>query len=199
MAEPVRPLEKRHAAAVAALHRLGIATGFLSSLGERFLRQMYAAVPSAPAGFGFVWEETDGRVLGFVACAESTDRLYKQALLRRGVLMALALLPRCLRPSVIRRLWETLRYPSEVGEDLPVAEVLSITVAEEARGRGIGSALVDAAFEEFRRRNISRVKVAAWAGNEAANRFYHRCGFRLALTRDHHGLPMNLYVRDAGD
>jgi len=138
MADPVRPLEKRHAAAVAALHRLGIATGFLSSLGERFLRQMYAALPSAPAGFGCVWEEADGRVLGFVACAETTGRLYKQALLRRGVLMAGALLPRCFRPSVLRCLWETLRYPSDVGQNLPAAEVLSIAVTEEARGRGIG-------------------------------------------------------------
>lgn len=192
----IRPLEKRHARAVAALHHRGIPTGFLSSLGERFLRQMYAAVPSAPAGFGYVWEKADGQVGGFVACAASTGRFYKQALLRRGVLMALAMFPRCLRPSVMKRLWETLRYPAEVGDDLPVAEILSIVVAAGVRRWGIGTDLIDAALDEFRRRGISRAKVAVGARNEPANCFYRRCGFRLALTREHHGLPMNVYVYD---
>lgn len=198
MVERVQPMGKRHARSAAILHRAGIPTGFLSSLGEGFLRQIYAAMPAAPAGFGYVWEEIDGRVLGFVACAESTGQLYKQALLRRGVPMAAALLPRCLRPSILRRLWETLRYPSEVGESLPAAELLSIAVSEEARGQGVGTALVAAAFDEFRRRNIARVKVAVGADNEAANRFYRRCGFRLVRSRMHHGRPMNLYVRKEG-
>jgi ribosomal protein S18 acetylase RimI-like enzyme len=195
----IRPLEKRHAKTVAALHHHGIPTGFLSSLGARFLRQMYAAVPSAPTGFGYVQERADGQVLGFVACAVSTGRFYKQALLRRGVLMAGAMFPRCLRPSVMKRLWETLRYPAEVGHDgldLPAAEILSIVVDEGVRGMGIGTALIGAALDEFRRRGISRAKVAVGAGNEPANCFYRRCGFRLALTREHHGLPMNVYVHD---
>jgi ribosomal protein S18 acetylase RimI-like enzyme len=197
MNEQVVPLEKRHAPVAAELHRQGIGTGFLSSLGGMFMRQLYRAIPSCPAGFGYAWEEPDGKVLGFIACAESTGKVYKQALLLRGVLMALPLARFLLRPSMIRRMIATLRYPSQVGNDLPAAEVLSISVSQDARGKGVGKALMTAALREFHRRGIAKVKVAVWAENETANRFYERCGFTLALKREHHGLPMNVYVIDS--
>jgi ribosomal protein S18 acetylase RimI-like enzyme len=192
----IKPMQKDHAPDVAELHRIGIDTGFLSSLGPMFLRQLYEAVPSCPSGFGYVWQEPDGRVLGFIACAESTGKLYKQSLLRRGVLIALPLLRFLVRPSVIRRMYHTWRYPSQVGDDLPVAEVLSIVVSSDASGKGVGKALMKAAFEEFRRRGIAGAKVAVGANNEVANGFYRSCGFELAVTREHHGLPMNVYVSD---
>jgi len=194
MSNNVQPLTKRHARAVAKLHRAGIRTGFLSSLGPMFLRQLYAAIPSCPGGFGNVWQEPNGRVLGFIACAESTGKLYKQAMLRRGVLMSLALIRFLVRPSVIRKIWQTLRYPGEVGPELPAAEVLSIVVSPEARGKGVGKALMQAANEEFARRGIARFKVAVWTENAPANAFYRKCGFDLVATREHHGLGMNLYT-----
>ena len=100
------------------------------------------------------------------------------------------------RPSVIKRMYHTLRYPSQVGDDLPVAEVLSIVVSSDASGRGVGKALIHAAFEEFRQRGIAKTKVAVGAENKVANCFYRTCGFELAVTRKHHGLPMNVYVSD---
>ncbi len=197
MTEHVVHLNQRHAVMAAELHRAGIDTGFLSSLGNTFLRQLYRAIPSCPAGFGFAWEEPDGAVLGFIACAESTGRVYKQALLRRGILMALPLARFLVRPAVIRRMIATLRYPSQVGDELPAAEVLSIAVSPQARGKGVGKALMKAAMDEFHRRGIEMVKVAVWAGNETANHFYERCGFTLAMQREHHGLPMNIYTVDS--
>lgn len=196
MHERVKALNKTHAAAAAALHRGGIDTGFLSSLGPTFLTQLYKAIPACPAGFGYAWVEPDGQVLGFIACAQSVGALFKQALLRRGVGMALPLARFLVRPSVLRRMIHTLRYPSQVDETLPLAEVLSISVSDDARGKGVGKALMQAAFEEFARRGISSVKVAVGADNEVANAFYNRCGFTLAMTREHHGMAMNIYVID---
>ena len=195
MHESVGPMQKCHAAAAAALHREGISTGFLTRLGPAFLKQLYRAVPSCPSGFGFVWQRADGEVLGFIACSESTGRLYKQVLLRRGVMLVLPLVRFLVRPAFVRRMIQTLRYPAEVGEEMPAAEVLSIAVRGEARGKGVGKALMTAALQEFSRRGVDRVKVAVWAGNERANWFYQSCGFELGLTRLHHGLEMNVYVR----
>jgi ribosomal protein S18 acetylase RimI-like enzyme len=189
----IQPLSPPYAADAARLHMLGINTGFLSSLGESFLRQLYIAVPACPSGFGFVSLDETGRVDGFIACAESTGTLYKQALLRRGLCMMLPLMRFCLRPAVIRRMWQTLGYPSQVSGDLPPAEVLSIAVDSSKRGGGVGKQLMHAALDEFARRGIDRVKVAVWAENLAANRFYERCGFAMAMQRTHHGLPMNIY------
>jgi len=192
----VRPLSKRHARAAAGLHYTGIHTGFLRSLGVGFLWQLYAALSACPSGFGFVWEGPDGEVLGFIVCAESTGRLYREALLRRGFLLALPLVRFLIRPSMVKRMWQTLLYPVEVGAGLPPAEILSIAVSEKARGKGIGKALMVAAMEEFACRGIGRAKVAVGAGNEEANAFYRRCGFCLAARRTHHALPMHVYVAE---
>lgn len=194
----VRPLSAADAAACAALHRSGIDTGFLSSLGRRFMVELYKAIPACRAGFGFVWEDA-GQVLGFIACAVGTGRLYKQALWKRGLWMALPLMRFVVRPSVVRRMIQTLRYPSQVGDELPAAEVLSIAVSDQARGQGVGKALMAEALAEFGRRGVDRVKVAVGAANETANGFYRRCGFTLAQQREHHGQPMNIYVIEVSD
>lgn len=196
MSNSVIAMTKQHARSAAQMHRTSIPGGFLSGLGSMFLTQLYAAIPSCPSGFGYVWQEEDGRVAGFIACAENVGKLYKQGLLRRGVLMALPLIRFVLRPSVMKRMWQTLRYPAETDQQLPQAEILSIVVSSEARRKGIGKALVQAALQEFDRRGAQRAKVAVGADMDPANRFYRRCGFELALTREHHGLPMNIYVID---
>ncbi len=38
------------------------------------------------------------------------------------------------------------------------------------------------------------VRVAVGADNVAANSYYRKCGFTLAVTCEHHGLPMNIYT-----
>jgi len=193
----VIPMAARHAAEVAELHRTGIHTGFLSSLGPRFLKQLYRAVPAAPSGFGFVGER-DGRILGFIACAERVGAVYKQCLMRRGLAMGWALVPRALRPSVFRRIVETLVYPSKIEDEYPPAEVLSIVAAEAARGTGLAGRLMNAAFDEFRRRGLSQVKVLVWNQNARAKAFYEKCGFVLAGQRSHHESVLDVYVIDLG-
>ncbi len=195
-ASPLVPLSSAHASAVAGLHSQSIHTGFLSSLGTSFLRQLYTALARCPSGFGYVWVEPDGEAMGFIACAESTSRVYREALRRRFVRMLVPLLRHLARRSVVQRMEQTLRYPAELSDDLPPAEVLSIAVSDRARGKGVGKALMAAAMAEFGRRGMTRVKVAVAAANEPANRFYRSCGFQLALQREHHGQPMNIYTLD---
>lgn len=187
------PLEDRHARSAAELHRLAIGTGFLSSLGPSFLRELYKAIPRC-GGFGYVCQDSSNEVLGFIACAPDTGRLYKRILIRRGLRMAWPLARFLVRPATLRRIWQTLRYPAQVGAELPAAEVLSIAVGSQCRGRGLGKSLMQAALNEFARRGIDRVKVAVWAENKPANAFYLAHGFALAVQRKHHGLDMNVYV-----
>lgn len=190
------PLDRLHARQVARLHAEGISSGFLASLGHHFLTQLYTAIPKCGAGFGFVALDAAGDVQGFIACTESTGRLYKQAMRRRFLQMAWPIMRYLVRPSVIKRMIATLRYPTQVGGNVPAAELLSIVVTPALRGQGAGKALVAAASDEFRRRGIDRYKVAVWDQNERANAFYKSCGFEFALAREHHGLGMNIYVMD---
>lgn len=59
-----------------------------------------------------------------------------------------------------------------------VAEIESLSVLPEHRGRGIGTALLDALDAELAALGIADVIVGALAGNERALELYTRRGFR---------------------
>ncbi|HEY8860301.1 MAG TPA: GNAT family N-acetyltransferase [Gaiellales bacterium] len=63
-----------------------------------------------------------------------------------------------------------------VGDHL--AELVSLAVAPEARGQGLGTALMDAVDAELERRGVRDLEVAVMAGNDRALRFYERRGLR---------------------
>lgn len=68
----------------------------------------------------------------------------------------------------------------EVGER--GAELDTISVLPEERGRGLGGGLMDAVDAELRRRGIGELSLAVMAGNDDAVRFYERRGLVPYLT-----------------
>jgi ribosomal protein S18 acetylase RimI-like enzyme len=60
------------------------------------------------------------------------------------------------------------------------AEVYSMSVAEDARGRGIGTQLLDFVERELVARGIHDLKIAVMVGNADALRFYERRGMAAA-------------------
>ncbi|MFO0990367.1 MAG: GNAT family N-acetyltransferase [Hyphomicrobiales bacterium] len=61
-----------------------------------------------------------------------------------------------------------------------IADIMFLVVDAEARGQGIGSALMDALDRELSRRGVDDCFVGAIAPNSDAIRFYERRGFRPA-------------------
>jgi ribosomal protein S18 acetylase RimI-like enzyme len=59
-----------------------------------------------------------------------------------------------------------------------IGEIESLSVAPEHRGRGIGTALMDALERELEALGITDLIVGALAGNEDALRLYRRRGYR---------------------
>jgi ribosomal protein S18 acetylase RimI-like enzyme len=59
------------------------------------------------------------------------------------------------------------------------AELYSLSVAPDRRGRGVGTQLLDFVEGELARRSILDLKVAVMAGNADAQRFYERRGLRV--------------------
>jgi ribosomal protein S18 acetylase RimI-like enzyme len=191
---PVRSGRTGDASAVGALHAERIGEGFLVTLGPRFLARLYRRIARSPHAVLLVAED-GGRIVGFVAAATDTRRLYREFLLRDAVPAALAAAPAVLRAP--RRVWETLRYASAGDDtgDLPAAEVLSIAVAADAGGRGIGGALLAAALDELGRAGVTSARVVTAVGNDAALAMYGRAGFRRqARTEVHAGVPQELLV-----
>jgi ribosomal protein S18 acetylase RimI-like enzyme len=170
----VRPATDADLGTVAHLHRTRISEGFLSYLGEPFLRRLYRRVLRSTGGFVLVADTDDTRVAGFAAGAADLGRLYRSFVLRDGVVAGSRAAPRILRS--LPRVLETLRYPSG-GDGLPTAEILAVAVSTAAAGRGVGLALVRAALERFAQDGVDSAKVVTGSDNAAALALYRRAGF----------------------
>jgi ribosomal protein S18 acetylase RimI-like enzyme len=188
----IRPATVDDAARVASLHAGAIPDGFLSTLGPRFLRRLYARAARSPHSFVLVADSGSG-VEGFVAAVERTSAFYRDFVVRDGLVAGLAAVPHLVRAP--RRVWETLRYGTGRQDGLPAAEILSVAVAPGARGRGLGRALVDAAIAELTRRGVPGARVVTAVGNTAAMRAYVGAGFRPhGRLEVHAGTPQELLV-----
>ncbi len=59
-----------------------------------------------------------------------------------------------------------------------VGTLESLSVAPAARGAGVGSSLIEAAFDHFRSLGVTEMMLDVLDGNDAAQRLYERHGFR---------------------
>jgi glycosyltransferase involved in cell wall biosynthesis/ribosomal protein S18 acetylase RimI-like enzyme len=196
----VRPARVGDAAAMARLHAAGMPEAFLPTLGTGFLTRLYRALATDPQAVALVAEDVDG-VVGFAAGVVSVGGFYRRFARRHGVAAAIAAAPRLARPSMARRLLETVRYPAQAGGSgagtpLPDAELLSIAVAPGRRSGGTGRLLAEGLLRGLAERGAEEIKVVVAAANGGANRFYAKVGFRQAgELAVHQGTPSNVWIK----
>ena len=182
------------AADVAKLHIEGISTGLISSLGTDFVTALYEAIVQSKSSFGFVAQENE-RAVGFVAFNTNLNKLYKSVILKKGIRFAFLLAGKMFSLRRIKKVLETLFYPSRIKKmNLPSAELLSIVVAPESRGKGLGGQLLQKGLAECAKTGIEKVKVLVGADNKPANKLYLKCGFELVGQIDSHGVVSDIYV-----
>ena len=160
--------------ALSELHRQMIGTSFLASLGPGLLQLLYSALIESEEAFVEV-AELGGVVVAFIAGTENTSSFYRYFVRHFGVRAAVRVAPYLLRPSTVRRVWETLRYGSE--ENRASSELLSMAVAPSARRRGVGRRLVEGLLSWASERGIERMIVVVGEDNEAATSLYNEAGF----------------------
>jgi ribosomal protein S18 acetylase RimI-like enzyme len=181
---------------IAELHASRITEGFLPVLGEQFLIRLYRRVVASDDAFAFVAHER-GPALGFCATALDVGALYKRFMVRDGVVAGALAAPQLARN--VRRVLETLRYPSHAG-DLPAAEILAVAVDPTAAKQGVGRALVAASQAEMERRGITAAKVVAGSDNAAAIGLYRACGFEeVDRIEVHEGIESSVLVWRASE
>lgn len=179
--ESIRPAVSEDAPRLARLHLEGIESGFLRRLGHEFLTLLYKAMIDWEHGIVLVADT--GQVIGYVSGVIDTSAFYRHFLLRFGGLAAALSLPRLLRPSVMRRAWETLGYGATVDSE---AELLSMAVDAWARGRGTGRRLGEAFVDALKEREVGSVKVVVGSDNASAVGLYESLGFSALRTVEIH-------------
>ncbi len=146
-------------------------------MGDGVVTAFYQALTTSPAAFCFL-AEGSSRVEGFAAGVSDWSRFFRD-FVRRAWWPLLWTLPSLFARKRWRRLMETGRY-TQSGHEGVRAEFLSLGVHPEATGRlWIGTALVRAVVNEFRRRGVSRIRGVVWEENERALRFFKGVGFRF--------------------
>jgi len=194
----LRPMHLYDLPAIVQVHLNSFPNFFLTFLGPKFLKLLYHNIACAPEGIVLV-AEMDGKVIGFVAGVTRQTGFYRRLLQRQAWAFAWAAMGAVLRrPAIIPRLWRAFRRPGEAAESAAEACLMSIAVAPEFQGQGLGKQLVEAFCQAL----VARGELAVCLttdrdNNEVTNHFYQRLNFKLArsfVTPE--GRAMNEYVRN---
>jgi ribosomal protein S18 acetylase RimI-like enzyme len=183
--------------AVAHIHATCINQGFLPTLGERFLSLLYEAIDADPSSALFV-EEAEGAVVGFVAGGRGMGPIYRQ-MIKRWPQLLLALLPALLNPSKLKRIFEIVLFTRKQKpvSGCPKAELFSIAILDDARGRGVAERLYEALMQRFAEEGESAFCIVVGEGLAPAHRFYRRMGaVPMAEISVHQGQASTLYRHD---
>lgn len=179
---------------VAKLHCQQITGGFLTSLGPQFVSRLYRSLVASPEVF-LIAAQVDSEIVGFICGSVDTRRAYRDSLPRLCWSLPIVLTKLASFAS-IKRVWETLRYPSrQTAVELPAAEILNFCVAGSCQGRGIGRRLFAELETEFRRRGVESIRIVTGGQQRQAQRFYAAVGASLAGTIEvHRGSPSLVYT-----
>ena len=182
------------ARALARLHASSMPTAFLPTLGERFLTELYRSLASQPGAVIVVAENGTG-VVGFAAGTTSVREAFRRFYRgQHGARAAITAAPRLVRPSMLRRAWESASYAPRT-DGLPESELVSIAVDRDAREQGLGRRLARELLAELAALGADEVKVVVDAANHPANRLYEAVGFRRAARLQiHGGTSSNVWV-----
>ncbi|MGW2747628.1 N-acetyltransferase family protein [Streptomyces sp. NPDC001450] len=89
-----------------------------------------------------------------------------------------------------------LGFPTSLAVNAHVRQIQGLAVHADARGRGVGRALVRAAIEEARRRDARRITLRVLGHNTLARRLYEAEGFVVEGVLPEEFLLDGVYVDD---
>jgi len=184
--------------AIVDLHMRAFPGFFLTTLGRRFLSEVYRGFLRHADALVLV-AERNGAVAGFVAGTLAPERFFRTLVRARWFAFGCAAIGAALRRpnAVIPRLLSGLYYRGERPSRLPEAALLSSIAVEPNSSRsGIGATLLTAYCEQARMHGVRHVYLTTdQNSNDAAIRFYSRHGFNQeSEIRRSNGRKMIRYV-----
>lgn len=172
----VRRARPHEAGELARFHIDAHPDAFLPRLGPRFMTRLYESFIGYPDGVAYVAIH-DERIIGFSTGVTSMPAFYRDFLKHHALGAAMSALPALLRPRLLRRAWETFRYPDAAPDWLPEAEYTTLAVRPWVRSRGLGGRLSDAVLDGLADLGVTEVRGTVHHTNEPMNRMMRRVGF----------------------
>jgi ribosomal protein S18 acetylase RimI-like enzyme len=168
--------------------------GLLSAMGPAATAAFYEGYVASARCVAFV-DEHDGIVRGFVLGSGDPEGMRRDALRANtlGILrgMAASVLR---RPLVLRLLAGGAAGLRGGGFDPRAPELTYIAVREDARGSGVGSALLAAFHDALRGQGVGRYELSVETDNHGAVTFYESRGLRQVSTYRQFGTTYRRYA-----
>lgn len=191
----VAPFCREHVARVAELHCLAL-PGLLSALGPAAAAAFYEGYLASPRCVAFI-DEHEGVIRGFVLGSADPGGMRRDALRAnaRGILRAVAASV-LRRPRVLRLLVGGAAGLRGGGFDPRAPELTYIAVRADARGGGVGSALLAAFHSALRGQGVLRYELSVEADSREAVAFYEARRLHQIGTYRQFGATYHRYARE---
>jgi ribosomal protein S18 acetylase RimI-like enzyme len=179
---PIQQLDARGLERLALLHRAVMHT-LLSELGPTLLLRYYQACQQDPSVIGFYASSSAGEIMGWAVGsprpAEVNARLRTPLVWFAGQMLRLAFT----RPRVLWQLVVSTFSSSGQMDSAPGSiELTYIGVSAEARGRGVGRALLNAFVNASRIAGYRSIVLSVERENTEAISLYEKSGFGTVRT-----------------
>ena len=171
-------------AAVATLHIKVFPSFFLTSLGQKFLEELYMSYLSHPSAI-FMVSRDKNMVVGFVAGTSDPSVFFSDLRKQRKFFFLFKALPTLLKNPmpVIRKLLSSMTYNGDTSADVKNSSLLSsIGVDSAYRGTGLSTALIHAFESKAHSHGSNSVYLLTdETENIRANMFYTKIGYQVIL------------------
>lgn len=186
---------------ITAIHRHEIGQGFLTSLGDKPLELIFSHLTKSRFGILITAEDHEhGTLCGFICGTTNTRSLYQDFLAKHMFPTLFYVMPKLLTFQTLKKVLETLTYPSRQSTNLPDPELLDLAVSREYWGSGVSQKLFGAFVSSMRARNVKRFRIGTGINLKQAQRFYEKQGARLVSSfQIHEGETSLYYIYDIED
>ena len=180
---------------VALLHIESIKTGFLPSLGVRFLTLMYKCIDESE----FATLETDfsnNELRGFVTGTIGNKSLYAE-MLKHPIKLSFSLIPILYNFNKVKKIFNLLNHLSgKERAKYPKPELLTICVNKNFQRQGIANNLYKKLQAYFERHKINSFTIIVGKLLDA-NKFYQKQGAYISGSiKVHSGVVSNVFVQE---
>jgi ribosomal protein S18 acetylase RimI-like enzyme len=165
---------------IVEVHLASFQNFFLTFLGRAFLERLYTEIAAESGGVVLVATSAEGAVIGFAAGVPHLAEFYKRLIRGKWLTFGLASIRAAiLRPTVIPRLGRALKAAENAKEAACPGTLMSIAVAPEAKGMGVGKSLISQFLQEMQQRGVPMICLTTDRdNNDATLGFYEGFGFR---------------------
>ena len=178
----------------ASLHIASIPSGFLPTLGVKFLSLMYRCIDESASTI-LITKYNDDQLVGFVTGSFGTSSLYR-SMLSHPFVLVFALFPVVFRVKKVRKIFSILNHSSgSVRASYPAPELLTICVNSSFRRQGIADELYLKLCNDFKSKSVNEFVIVVGKALDA-NRFYINQGANIVgELQVHAGADSNVFIQ----